>query len=367
MSKSIILFKDFFEMESIKIKKIKDLNLKHVKYVMLPIYSNSEIQKFLILNAKNFITHFKKCIIKYTFRIEFFIDDTVDPIILPEVSFEPKNILDLYEILSNLSFLTYLFNVMNSNTDFGQYCELDIEKFYLDIEGSNFGDICINEEISENTFTEVRYLFADEIIHKIKDIYDPINRHLSHNERIHILNNQWCLTKSICDDGIYGLKLYPDSIIFIDENTYKMIMKMIPKKIDCYFDIISYDRQSYEMRNIERRNHIFLNQDSVISVYTSQIYSPEDLLQSLLYIEQLKSSMMLIENIFEATEPENLGITFIYTFSIGRMYRYDYGEFPDLSFGNIEIVVDIDKINNKNIVTYFIEEYKRQSKILKGE
>ena len=370
MQKGCIFLNKNYSISYCKIKHIhQNLNIKNTEYILFPIFDTTEIQRFLVLKSNHFITNFKKATIKYRFRLEYFIDEETDPIILPAVEIEPKNIIEFYEIIHTLSILGYLFNIMNQDT-FGQYVVLDIQDFEIRVDGSNFGDIYIHERYSDSALTEARYLFADELLKKIRCIYDTMNTYLSIDERIHIQNDQWEITKSINDDGLYGIKLYPESIALLDESTYKLLKRMFYISRDAYFDVITYDKECATAREITNIKGIFrdkIAEMSVLCTYMSRLYSPDDLIQTLLYIEEIRNCVRLIENIQEATNPENVGITCIFTFCNGKGYRVSYGEFPDMSFGNIEIAISDSITSFSSIVSDFYKEYCRQEKILRGD
>lgn len=66
MSKGLILLNKDYSISYCKMKNLPmDLNPKKTAWVMLPILGNEEgMQKFLVLKAKNLITHFKSCVIR---------------------------------------------------------------------------------------------------------------------------------------------------------------------------------------------------------------------------------------------------------------------------------------------------------------
>lgn len=371
MAKGLILLNKDFSVSYCKMKNLKEeVSPKKTKYLLLPIFSANDMQKFLVLNTEHLITHFTKAKIKYRFRLEYFIDEVTNPIILPEVIVEPKNLIELYETIHTLSVLGYVFHIMNNDPTYGQYVVLDIQEFEIRISDSNLGDLFYHDKYSDDQMTEARYLFADDMLNKIKNIYDPINRKCRTDERIHILNDQWELTRSINDDGVYGVKLYPDSIAMIDEPTYKLLKRMFYISRDAFFDIVTYEKDcadAKEIRNLKNIYSTHIPESSVLCTYMARLYSPDDLIQALLYLDQLRECVRLVENIQESTEPENVGITCIFTFSNGKQYRASYGEFPDMNFGNIEIAITDSNVDLSNIMTDFYNEYCRQEKILKGE
>ena len=370
MPKGLILLNKDFTISYCKLKKLnEELNVKKSIYALLPIFESNEMQRFLVMNTRHLITTFRKAVIAYRFRVEWFIDEPTDPMILPPVEFEPKTVIELYETLHTLSVLGYAFNVMNNDPTYGQYMILDIQEMEIRIDGTNLGDIYFHDRYSEDTLTEARYLFADEMLRKIQNIYDPINKKCRVDERIHILNDRWELTRSINDDGLYGIKLYPDSIALLDEPTYKLLKRMFYISRDAYFDIITYEKDCATAKEIKNFKNIFcdtITERSVLCTYMSRMYSPDDLIQALLYIDQLRECVRIIENVQDATDIENVGISCIFTFCNGKSYRTSYGEFPDMSFGNIEITITDCNTDRTSILSDFYKEYCRQEKILKG-
>ena len=370
MPKGIIILNKDSTISYCKMKHLaSELDPKKSSYAMLPIFQKNEMQRFLVLNTKHLITQFRKAVVRYRFRLEYFIDEETEPIILQKIEIEPKNVIELYETLHNISVFGFVFHTINNDSTFGQYVILDIQEIEISIEGSNLGDVYFHDRFSEDTITEGRYLFSDELLKKIKTIYDPINPKCRTDERIRIYNDQWELTRSINDDGIYCIKLYPDSVAMTDETTYKLLKRMFYISRDVYFDIVTYEKDcatAKEIRNIKNLYRDFIAEKSVLCTYMSRLYSPDDLIQTLLYLDQLRDSVRLIENIQEATEPENVGITCIFTFCNGKSYRTSYGEFPDMNFGSIEIAIT-DSVNDlSNIMTDFYTEYCRQERVLKG-
>lgn len=369
MPKGLILLNKDYSISYCKMKNLPtDLNPKKTAWVMLPILGNEEgMQKFLVLKAKNLITHFKSCVIRFFFRIEFFVDDVLDPIIMEPLEFHPDSITSLYEVLHNLNIMSFAFNVMNQDATYSQYFILDIQRFDISIKGSNFGDHQASYVFDEKDMTEGRYLHCENILEMIKDIFFPINITLGQNERIHLYHDTWETTKAINDDGMYGLKLYPNSITLIDEETYKMFKRMFPKKRDSYMDILVYDKEDLNLRDLDSRHKIFVPEQNVLNTYMYRIYSPDDLIETLLYYSQIKNIVMLIEKTIFGNDTK-IGISFIYTFmGKGTSYRLDYGEYPDEEYGNIEIVLRDTLDKSTNLVENFYNEYRRQEKMTRGE
>ena len=369
MGKSAILFHKDFRISSLKMKNIdQDLNPKKISYVALPILDGLEMQRFLILKANRLITRFESCTIRYQFRIEFFVDDRTDPLILPEVELHPTNIIEFYEALHNLNILQLAFSVMNNDQNYGEYCLVDIHSFEIDIKKSNFGTIHQKFEFDENALSGARYLFADNILQNLSMIYETINDTLSHNERIHILNDEWETTKSLSDDGIYALKLYTNSCVFIDESTYKEYMKLFSNQRNAYLDLVVYDFQDLYMKGLQHKKQIYIDEDSIMWTCMYRIYSPEDLFGAVLYLNQIKRIIHLTEMIIDRVDEDQFGIHCILTIPRnGNLYRVDYGVFPDIHYGNIEIVFPEDPKELDGMIERILIEAKRQDEILRGK
>lgn len=370
MPKGIILLNKDSTISYCKIKHLaSELNLKKTSYVMLPVFPNNGMQRFLVLDSKHLITRFRKAVIRYRFRLEYYIDEPTNSMVLQMIEIEPKNIIELYEALHTISILGFVFHILNNDSTFGQYVILDIQEIEISIKDSNLGKIYFHDRFSDDINTEGRYLFSDEMLKKIKSIYDPINSKCRIDERIHIYKDQWELTRSINDDGIYCIKLYPDSVAMTDEPTYKLLKRMFYISRDSYFDIVTYEKDcamAGEIKNIKNIYRDHITEQSVLCTYMARLYSPDDLIQTLLYLDQLRDSARLIENLQAATEPENVGITCIFTFCNGKGYRTSYGDFPNMNFGNIEIAIPDHITDLSNIMTDFYTEYCRQEKVLTG-
>lgn len=171
--------------------KLAYYGLDYPKFVMIPVVEDpSGIIQYVKVNADRLIYKFKSCKITYQLRVEYYYDEEVDPIILPEVELEIHDMIELYQVFWNITRFTAIFNIMNDlkSTSLPGAAVLndqsiriiDIASYKLDIEDSNKGDIHFDFGMHDRN-TNGRYLFSEvlarelqSIMHSNDDDYDSL-------------------------------------------------------------------------------------------------------------------------------------------------------------------------------------------------
>ena len=225
--------------------KLAYYGLDYPKFVMIPVVEDpSGIIQYVKVNADRLIYKFKSCKITYQLRVEYYYDEEVDPIILPEVELEIHDMIELYQVFWNITRFTAIFNIMNDS----KYTSLpgaavlndqsiriiDIASYKLDIEDSNKGDIHFDFGIHDRR-TNGRYLFSEvlarelqSIMHSNDDDYDSLL--LGGSIFVDDEFENWAVTDS-CDevhaDGEYFYPIASGAYILSSAVDFKYLSKSV--------------------------------------------------------------------------------------------------------------------------------------------
>ena len=225
--------------------KLAYYGLDYPKFVMIPVVEDpSGIIQYVKVNADRLIYKFKSCKITYQLRVEYYYDEEVDPIILPEVELEIHDMIELYQVFWNITRFTAIFNIMNDS----KYTSLpgaavlndqsiriiDIASYKLDIEDSNKGDIHFDFGMHDRN-TNGRYLFSEvlarelqSIMHSSDDDYDSLL--LGGSIFVDDEFENWAVTDS-CDevhaDGEYFYPIASGAYILSSAVDFKYLSKSV--------------------------------------------------------------------------------------------------------------------------------------------
>ena len=225
--------------------KLAYYGLDYPKFVMIPVVEDpSGIIQYVKVNADRLIYKFKSCKITYQLRVEYYYDEEVDPIILPEVELEIHDMIELYQVFWNITRFTAIFNIMNDS----KYASLpgaavlndqsiriiDIASYKLDIEDSNKGDIHFDFGMHDRN-TNGRYLFSEvlarelqSIMHSSDDDYDSLL--LGGSIFVDDEFENWAVTDS-CDevhaDGEYFYPIASGAYILSSAVDFKYLSKSV--------------------------------------------------------------------------------------------------------------------------------------------
>lgn len=225
--------------------KMAYYGLDYPKFVMIPVVEDpSGIIQYVKVNADRLIYKFKSCKITYQLRIEYYYDEEVDPIILPEVELEIHDMIELYQVFWNITRFTAIFNIMNDlkQTSLPGAAVLndqsiriiDIASYKLDIEDSNKGDIHFDFGMHDRN-TNGRYLFSEvlarelqSIMHSTDDDYDSLL--LGGSIFVDDAFENWAVTDS-CDevhaDGEYFYPIASGAYILSSAVDFKYFSKSV--------------------------------------------------------------------------------------------------------------------------------------------
>lgn len=225
--------------------KLAYYGLDYPKFVMIPVVEDpSGIIQYVKVNADRLIYKFKSCKIAYQLRVEYYYDEEVDPIILPEVELEIHDMIELYQVFWNITRFTAIFNIMNDlkSTSLPGAAVLndqsiriiDIASYKLDIEDSNKGDIHFDFGMHDRN-TNGRYLFSEvlarelqSIMHSNDDDYDSLL--LGGSIFVDDEFENWAVTDS-CDevhaDGEYFYPIASGAYILSSAVDFKYLSKSV--------------------------------------------------------------------------------------------------------------------------------------------
>ena len=225
--------------------KLAYYGLDYPKFVMIPVVEDpSGIIQYVKVNADRLIYKFKSCKITYQLRVEYYYDEEVDPIILPEVELEIHDMIELYQVFWNITRFTAIFNIMNDlkSTSLPGAAVLndqsiriiDIASYKLDIEDSNKGDIHFDFGMHDRS-TNGRYLFSEvlarelqSIMHSSDDDYDSLL--LGGSIFVDDEFENWAVTDS-CDevhaDGEYFYPIASGAYILSSAVDFKYLSKSV--------------------------------------------------------------------------------------------------------------------------------------------
>lgn len=225
--------------------KLAYYGLDYPKFVMIPVVEDpSGIIQYVKVNADRLIYKFKSCKITYQLRIEYYYDEEVDPIILPEVELEIHDMIELYQVFWNITRFTAIFNIMNDSKQTSlpgaavlndqSIRIIDIASYKLDIEDSNKGDIHFDFGMHDRN-TNGRYLFSEvlarelqSIMHSTDDDYDSLL--LGGSIFVDDAFENWAVTDS-CDevhaDGEYFYPIASGAYILSSAVDFKYFSKSV--------------------------------------------------------------------------------------------------------------------------------------------
>ena len=233
--------------------KLSYLEQEYPKYVMIPVVEDpSGVIQYVKVNADRLIHTFKSCKVTYQLRVEYYYDEEIDPIILPEVELEIHDMIELYQVFWNITRFTAIFNIMNDANSMWVPSTvhtslpgatvlndhsvriIDIASYKLDIEGSNKGDIHFNFDMHDRK-TGGRYLFSEvlardlqSVMHSIDDDYDSLL--LGGSIFVDDAFENWAVTESgdeVHADGEYFYPIASGAYILSSAVDFKYLSKSV--------------------------------------------------------------------------------------------------------------------------------------------
>ncbi len=313
MKQKLVTLNDNNTVSYVKIKNLeKEIERTKIVGVIVPLQMESDIRECMILNPKKMILRFSKAEIKMRFALyntwgmEFSYPENEDyaknirgDVHLPEVVFHPSDIIELYSVLHNIDRIRY-FNCCTetcaSELDYEDINLIDIAYLEINIKDTNLGDIHYKFNIGDFYPHEGAATYCDIVAEKLYAIFDPITRQFKTNERVRIYGNKkWKLTRRINDDGLYGVKLYPSTVVFIDETAYKQFKVIFANHQDLWIDYIAANSPG----GISKETSIdillqSIRYDAVHINITNRIFSPEDLFEVITSFDAFRIIMRLM-------------------------------------------------------------------------
>ena len=302
----------------------------HPRLIIMPVQADpAGITQYVRIRNENLIYFFKKAMIQYQLKVEYFYDEEVAPIILDPIKLEITNPSQLYQALWNIERIRFLFSIMDNGKDSengpgslginGDTIRiLDVCSFKIDIIGSNQGDIHYEYyERKENT--KGRYLIADEIMNQLLHtsfMYEPSNS-FQYMEAIacDFDNMKWLFTESLCDIEDFDA-LFPSengACIFCKPQDYQYLESFTQKRKRENFydpclsgDIVIFDSSKKNGNRIFPQNIDMIGDvptsDGIIDFFRISDLDISTILPLLIDIHFIAQSIILFEKAFEEND-----------------------------------------------------------------